>query len=143
MGKTGKLMNQFGEETMRMKPSDKYILDFIALTKQDLGFDAQNKAKFLRNGKRIMLAIAERLEGLKEYNIGINKGGEAVSGEVILHTEWLYVQFSQFCGMKQFLYRNCNGLKDYSGGRNMWMDWEALLDLDHVCKIFNTLKPKA
>ena len=55
------------------------------------------------------------------YDIRSNKAGIAVSGEVTLHGEQVYVQLSESYfsrGGVSVLYRSCNGRKDYSGGRN-------------------------
>lgn len=55
------------------------------------------------------------------YDIRSNQGGIAVSGEVTLHGERIYVQLAEWYsspGGVSVLYRSCNGRKDYSGGRN-------------------------
>jgi hypothetical protein len=56
-------------------------------------------------------------------DIRSNEAGIAVSGEVTLHTDRLYVQLSDsFVGRAgvQVLYRTCNGRKDYCGGQNRY-----------------------
>ena len=55
--------------------------------------------------------------------------GVAVSGEITLHSDWLYIQVSQSvmgsnCGI---LFRSCDGRRDYVGGVNNF----APLDLLH------------
>ncbi len=56
-----------------------------------------------------------------------NKGGIAVSGEIILHHETLYLQVSQSSFGGGILYRSCKGRKDFCGGVNHFAD-VALLD---------------
>jgi hypothetical protein len=75
------------------------------------------------------LAIALRLPP-HAYDLRSNKAGIAVSGEVILHADHLYVQVSQpFGGFDSgILFRTCNGRKDYVGGPNNL----ASLDLLHM-----------
>ncbi len=57
------------------------------------------------------------------YSVRSNKAGPAVSGEVTLHGETLYVQLSESCVGGRgigILYRTCKGQSDYSGGMNNW-----------------------
>lgn len=72
-------------------------------------------------GKTFLKALADDL-GLHpdEYDLRSNKGGTAVSGEVTLHTEKLYVQLSEWLGSPgvSILYRACNGRGDYTGKQN-------------------------
>ena len=63
-------------------------------------------------------------------------GGIAVSGEVTLHGEHIYIQLSQGSFYKMFMYRHCNGRKDYSGGVNRWKDFSDLNDLDKAVEYF-------
>jgi hypothetical protein len=73
-------------------------------------------------GARFLEAVAQRL-GLSrgEYDIRSNPGGVAVSGEVTLHSDDLYVQLSESCvgppGLK-LLYRSCGSRTDYCGNQN-------------------------
>lgn len=52
------------------------------------------------------------------YDIRSNKGGMAVSGEVTLHSERLYVQLYENGNGVEILFRTVRGLQDYSGGQN-------------------------
>ena len=56
----------------------------------------------------------------RTYDIRSNMGGPAVSGEVTLHGEDIYVQVSQSSGGPRMgiLFRTCESRKDYSGGTN-------------------------
>lgn len=106
---------------------------YIVLARKSVSHDAKRKAEFLRESQRLAQILAVKL-GLHEdqYDIRVNEGGIAVSGDVILHTENLYVNLSQSSlGPNQgFMYRSCKGRSDYTGGRNCWMNWEELNDLD-------------
>lgn len=94
--------------------------------------DPKLKSEFHRIGKKELKAVADAL-GLKpgEYEIRSNKGGIAVSGEVTLHGEWIYVQVSEsvFSGRHmEVLYRTCEGRKDYTGGHNHFSPASVLRD---------------
>jgi hypothetical protein len=98
---------------------------------------AKWKKCFHSEGKRILKTIANML-GLQPgtYDIRSNQGGIAVSGEVTLHGEHIYIQFYQGGMGNQFMYRSCKGRGDYTGGDNHWMKWDDLLDLPRACKLF-------
>jgi len=67
------------------------------------------------------------LDGV-EGDIRFNPGGPAVSGEVTLHTDHVYVQFSgDFHNDPSLgvMVRTCKGRKDYSGGANNWVRSKA------------------
>lgn len=81
------------------------------------------KLRFHREGANFLRSLAKEL-GMPSgtYTIRSNKAGPAVSGEVTLHGETLYVQLSESCIGRGvgILYRSCRGMHDYSGGRNNW-----------------------
>ncbi|MDO8418335.1 MAG: hypothetical protein Q7S87_19370 [Agitococcus sp.] len=78
------------------------------------------KVLFHREGPKLLKTLAEEL-GITSYDIRNNVGGMAVSGEVTLHADALYLQLFESCvgnrGIR-LLYRTCNGRKDCSGGKN-------------------------
>ena len=82
--------------------------------------DAQ-KRSFHATGRKRLKALAAAL-GLEAgtYDVRSNLGGIAVSGEVTLHGEHLYVQICQpATGWDSgILIRTCEGRKDYTGGAN-------------------------
>jgi hypothetical protein len=91
--------------------------------------DAQ-KRSFHATGRKRLRALATVL-GLKAgtYEVRSNRGGVAVSGEVTLHGENLYVQICQPAtgADSGILIRTCKGRKDYTGGPNnllplSWLD---------------------
>lgn len=91
------------------------------------------KKQFATLGRKVARLVAEQLGwAAGSYQVRFNPSGEAASGEVILHGERLYVQFSQM----GVLYRSCAGQKDYCGGANQWLRWEKLADLTEACQRF-------
>ena len=62
------------------------------------------------------------------YDLRSNQAGIAVSGEIILHSDHLYVQVSQLAmGHRSgVLFRNCKGRKDYVGGPNNFASLDLL-----------------
>ncbi|MCP6769212.1 hypothetical protein NL529_30635, partial [Klebsiella pneumoniae] len=75
------------------------------------------------------LAIIELQWEPSTFDVRSNKGGIAVSGEITLHHEKVYVQVSQPFGGGDtgILIRTCNGRRDYTGGPNHFASL-ALLD---------------
>jgi hypothetical protein len=77
---------------------------------------------------RILAIIELQLEP-SSFDVRSNKGGIAVSGEITLHHDRIYVQVSQpYSGADSgILIRTCNGRRDYTGGPNHFAPL-ALLD---------------
>lgn len=65
------------------------------------------------------------------YDIRSSAGGMAVSGEVTLHGEYLYMQVCQPATSwdSGILIRSCRGRKDYTGGPNHFASLRLLDDL--------------
>ena len=86
---------------------------------QDIGYNPELKLAFLNEARRMLRVLAERL-GLRpsQYDLRTNEGGVAVSGEVTLHSDHLYIQISQTIPDKGILFRTCDGRQDYSGHQN-------------------------
>jgi hypothetical protein len=93
--------------------------------------DAQ-KRRFHATGRKRLKALATAL-GLEagSFDARSNLGGIAVSGEVTLHGDHLYVQICQpATGVDSgILIRTCQGRKDYTGGAN---NFAALALLDDI-----------
>lgn len=88
------------------------------------------KDVFHKDGKTLLRRLAKHL-GLPTgtYQVRSNRAGDAIFGEVTLHTGSFYVQlsvdgFPDTHGTEshpvRVLYRSCEGLKDYTGGANQW-----------------------
>jgi hypothetical protein len=95
-----------------------------------VSYDPEAKRLFHTHARRQLLALAAALgfaEG--DFDLRSNEAGIAVSGEVTLHADRLYVQASQPATGSDtgILFRSCEGRRDYVGGRNNF----ASLDLLH------------
>jgi hypothetical protein len=99
-----------------------------------LGFDTYDyeaKQRWHNLARQVLRYYAKRLDlAPGSYDIRSNKAGPACSGEVTLHAEKVYFQLSADNATRTwgFLYRHCDGLKDYTGGANRWMKPELLAD---------------
>lgn len=113
--------------------------------RQQVAYDPDRKRLFHRHGRRQLRLLAEELSLSPDaYDLRSNSGGIAVSGEITLHGERLYVQVSQSAlgSDSGILFRACRGRRDYVGGRNNF----ASLDLLHrpaelACLIERTVTP--
>lgn len=105
------------------------------LTKDLTYCDPKLKSNFHRKARMALRRVATEL-GLssRDYDLQINPGGIAVSGEVILHTNSIYIMVSQFCN-GDVLYRTCDGRKDYCGGTNHFCSAKELEDVEQFCRI--------
>lgn len=88
---------------------------------------AAAKAKFHREGRAFLKLLAKTLGSIgPEYVMSSNYAGPAVSGEVTLHSESLFIQLSESCSSLGrgigMLYCSCKGKTDYTGGTNHWVD---------------------
>ena len=118
------------------------IEKFIEMTMQNCnGHTPFAKEAFHRQSTSVLKELAKALGyEKKDYDLRHNKGGIAVSGEIILHSDTLYVCFCQYGieeGSSCFLWRTCQGRKDYTGGPNQWLPWTALRDLPAVARSMN------
>lgn len=107
-----------------------------------VAFNEEPKESFHREGKRVLHALATEL-GLKtgEFDLRSNKGGVAVSGEITLHTDKIYVQISEGIGKgMEVLFRTCEGRRDYTGGRNNFAPVEDLARITDFALRLKNLK---
>lgn len=101
------------------------------------GYEGEAKEAFHRDVASFFRRLARWLD-LEEgsWEVRSNKGGPAVGGEVTLHHRQAYLQASESAHL---LYRTCQGLRDYSGGTNLYrskMSLESAEDvLDMLCEI--------
>jgi hypothetical protein len=107
----------------------------------DVAYNDSAKRKWHNRARRQLKAVAVAL-GLPEgsYDLRSNKAGPAVSGEVTLHGENIYVQASQsVMGERHgILIRTVKGRKDYTGGIN---HFAPLAALDDPRDLANYIKP--
>jgi antirestriction protein ArdC len=101
-----------------------------------VAYDPQAKRRFHLRARRQLRELAAVL-GLQsgDYDLRSNQGGIAVSGEVTLHTDHLYVQVSQsVLGDTGILYRHCQGRRDFTGGHNNFAPLDLLNDPDELTR---------
>lgn len=95
-----------------------------------VAYDPEAKRLFHVHARRQLLKLAAVL-GLNSssFDLRSNDGGIAVSGEVTLHSDRLYVQACQPATGTDtgILFRSCTSRRDYIGGINNF----ASLDLLH------------
>ncbi|MGD9540393.1 hypothetical protein [Methylocystis sp.] len=93
-------------------------------------YDGTRKKLFHRKGRAALRALAKELRlPPNSFDIRSCLGGVAVSGEIIVHGESVYIQILQPAtgADSGVLIRNCSGRRDYEGGRNHFAPL-ALLD---------------
>lgn len=122
-----------------MKTSDVQTMIRLMQTPFEGAYDdsgEKTKNQFHRLAKMYLRDLASTL-GLApgSYDIRTNKAGPAVLGETTLHGENVYVQFGQCMLDTAFMWRKCNGRKDYSGGANQWTDSNKLIDLGDITRM--------
>jgi hypothetical protein len=89
----------------------------------------ERKQQFLKDGKKFLKALAQEIGVADQCDLRVNEGGMAVSGEVTLHADSLYIQlFESGKPGVRALYRTCEGRKDYTGGRNLYVTMKELHD---------------
>lgn len=97
------------------------------------GTAAHWKHEFHKTGKRQLRRLARALNLTADrYEVRSNRGGVAVSGEVTLHADCIYIQISQSAMGQgnEVLFRACDGLKDYTGKQNHFAPAGSLDDAD-------------
>jgi len=92
-------------------------------------YEQESKAKFHKEGKKMLRAINKEL-GLNA-DIRSNKAGSASLGEVTLHADNVYVQIGGLYP-DQALIRSCEGKKDYCGGQNMYSGTDKQDIINHI-----------
>ncbi len=120
-----------------LRPEDMKVESFIERARTSVAYDEDAKREFHRQGEVVLKQLAAALGyGPDHYDLRHNQGGIAVSGEITLHSDRLYVQLSQSpLGQNRgFLWRTCEGRKDYTGGPNRSAKWEELRDLPRLAR---------
>lgn len=105
-------------------------------------YDEHQKKAFHRTAAKRLRALALLIGWDKtEYDLRSNKAGIAVSGEITLHHERIYIQISQFTRSTAdgILYRTCRGRRDYTGGHNNFADLALLDDLPTLAALLAPL----
>jgi len=84
-------------------------------------YDGEHKKAFHRQARTAFRALAKELRlSPNAFDVRSCVGGIAVSGEIILHGETIYIQVCQPAtgADSGILIRTCEGRRDYDGGRN-------------------------
>ena len=109
-------------------------------------YDDKAKLRFHNAARKALrqVAIALQLQP-GEYDLRSNKAGPAVSGEITLHGESIYIQVSQSCMGPRcgILIRSCNGRRDYTGGHNNFMPLNALHTPSAIAALARKLMPES
>lgn len=107
------------------------------------GYNPAAKKEFHRITAKYLKRLQRQLDGMYgEGGLRHNQGGIAVSGEITLHLERLYVQvsepFAQWGEKKIVMFRECNGLKDYTGGQNNFATASDLIDTVRMARLIQS-----
>ena len=105
------------------------VLKTLAL--RGVAHDEPAKRLFHSEGRSAMRRLADAL-GLDEgsYDIRSNKAGPAVSGEITLHADTLWVQLSigPFGPDREVCFRKVQSRQDHIGERNCWASVRELVE---------------
>lgn len=94
--------------------------------------DPSRKSEFHRAAKTQLKALASHFGWpASAYDLRSNLAGMAVSGEITLHHDHIYISVSQCIigAGTGILIRSCKGRKDFSGGPNTYAPLELLDDV--------------
>lgn len=100
-------------------------------------YNAAQKRAFLAAARSRLRKLATALGFPKSsFDLRSNPGGIAVSGEVTLHHEQVYIQVSQPAtgADSGILIRRCQGRRDYTGGRNHFAPLHLLDDVPELAR---------
>jgi len=119
-----------------MPIANRSLKEFIFTAKcGELNNDETAKDRWHRLARRVIRVLAEHI-GLdrSEYDMWTNKGEEVGPGVTVMHTQTFCVKFeiSSFSRDIGFMFKRCNGRKDFVGGTTHYMKWEKLLSLRDV-----------
>ena len=102
---------------------------------QRCAYDGEQKKRFHRRARIALRALAKELRFSESaYDLRSNRAGVAVSGEITLHHDLVYIQVCQPASGADsgILIRTCEGRRDYEGGRNQLA---PLSLLDHPAEL--------
>ncbi len=105
-------------------------------------YDDEQKRSFHKTGLIRLKVLAKALNfDPGSFNRRSNQGGIAVSGEVTLHHERLYVQISQPATQADsgILIRPCKGRLDYTGGLNHFASLSMLDDIPGLARLCTSI----
>jgi len=94
-------------------------------------YDAHQKQLFHRHARARLKALAQELKFPSgSFDLRSNAGGIAISGEITLHHDAVYIQVCQpATGWGSgIMIRTCKGRRDYTGGANNFVPLRMLDD---------------
>lgn len=100
--------------------------------KSPVEYDEDRKIAFHRAARKQLKALASFCGWHpSSFDLRSNMAGIAVSGEITLHHEQVYISVSQtrLGGDSGILIRSCKGRKDYTGGCNSFAPVDLLDDI--------------
>lgn len=100
-----------------------------------VSYDEAAKRVFHAEGRAAMRRLAEALElDGGSFDIRSNKAGPAISGEITLHGDEVWVQLSLSCmgPDHEVLFRQVRSRSDHIGDRNRWASINELLAPDRL-----------
>jgi hypothetical protein len=106
--------------------------------RRSVAYDETHKREFHRLARRQLGLLAKALDlPSGSYDLRSNKAGIAVSGEITLQSERIYVQAGQpFGGFDSgILIRTCKGRKDYVGGPNNFASLNLLHEPEKLARM--------
>lgn len=95
----------------------------IALAHKGVAYDERAKRLFHSDGRKALRALADALDLAEgSYGITSQRGGVAISGDVTLRADHIYVQLSLGCmgAGREVMFRTVADRRDFVGGRNHW-----------------------
>ncbi|MFH1555308.1 MAG: hypothetical protein ABII76_10645 [Pseudomonadota bacterium] len=98
----------------------------------DCSYHAERKRRFHATARaRLRQLVAELRLPAGHFDLRSNQGGIAVSGEITLHGEQIYVQVCQPVTRTDtgILIRTCRDRRDYTGGANHFAPLSLLDDI--------------
>lgn len=110
---------------------------------QDCAYDEAQKRRFHATARARLRQLADALSlPAGSYDLRSNKAGIAVSGEITLHHDCVYVQVSQSSLGHDpgILIRTCASRRDYRGGHN---NFASLSFLDDVLRLAEAVRAVA
>jgi hypothetical protein len=108
-------------KALRRRP----VLTTLAL--DGVAYNAERKKLFHAEARRALTALAYALGyERRDFDLRSNHGGAAVSGEVTLHSDEVYIQVSCDCRGGRVLFRRCRNRRDYCGDPNRFATIDEL-----------------
>ncbi len=115
-------------------PGKSQAFDF----KKPVTHDAEAKRAFHTQARRRLRLLGTALGLTRDgYDLRTTKAGIAVSGEIALHGDRIYVQVSQPATGHDsgILFRTCEGREDYAGGANNFASLDLLNQPNELARL--------